>query len=407
MNVTREKAIRLIFLIFLLYGVSSTIISPLIPWISARLDIGYDKIGMLLLYSTISGILSTFAAGRLCDSHDIKKIILVGLIIAAVGFLLFGVYLTFATLIVSLIFLRFGYGIMDTSGYAYGSRLFEGNHSFIYMKMELFWYVGSIISPLLIGGMLYLGIHPKLAFFLFAVIYLATIVLFQAISPTMKKAQPDEGNDAKKKKVNPKSILFFVREPTIICATLALFFFVGAVIGLSSWLTTYFLAFDMAIYQGSLVLSLFWAALSLGLFVARKIIKKTNEITIILIGNLLGVICVFAFSVVNIILIKIIFLMLVGFFVSGICSLTLALSVSRRSDQAGSIVGFMVAGIYTSGIVFQPLLGYVAENIGEGFVIYIVLAGMVASLAINFVLFRLLKKENSTKLILFSKFRAS
>ena len=402
----REKAIRLIFLLFLLYGFSSTIISPLIPWISAKLDIGYDKIGIILLYSTISGILSTFVAGRLCDSRDIKKIILIGLIIATLGFLLFGLYLAFITLVLSLIFLRFGFGIIDTSGYAYGSSLFEGNHSLIYMKMEIFWYAGSIISPLLIGGMLYLGIHPRLAFLFFALIFMATIVLFHVISPPIKNAKLNEEVNAKREKLSPASLLFYVREPIIICGTLALFFFVGSLIGLSSWLTTYFLAFDIAVYQGSLVLSLFWASLSLGLFVARKIIKKTNEITIILIGNLMGTVGVFAFGIVNIVVIKIILLMLVGFFVSGICSLTLALSVSLRSDRAGSIVGFMVAGIYMSGLVFQPLLGFVAEHISEGFVIYIVLTGLVVSLILNFVLFRLLNKKQSTKLILFAGSRA-
>ena len=139
---------------------------------------------------------------------------------------------------------------------------------------------------------------------------------------------------------------------------------------------------------------------------ASKIIKKTNEITIIRIGNLMGKVGVFAFGIVNIVVIKIILLMLVGFFVSGICSLTLALSVSLRSDRAGSVVGFIVAGIYMSGLVFQPLLGFVAEHISEGFVIYIVLTGLVVSLILNFVLFRLLNKKQSTKLILFAGSRA-
>ena len=81
MDFTKQKAIRLVYLIFFLFGVSSTIINPLIPWISENLYIGYDKIGLILLISSLFGVISTAAAGKLCDTWDIKNIILVLFII--------------------------------------------------------------------------------------------------------------------------------------------------------------------------------------------------------------------------------------------------------------------------------------------------------------------------------------
>ena len=399
MDFIKRRAIRQIYLVFFLFGISSTIISPLTPWISDNLSIGYDKIGLIFLISTIFGIISTTVAGKLCDSWNIKNLILIGLVLITLGFLLFGIYLISITLIFSLIFLRIGSGIIDSSSYALASRLSEDKSSIIFMRMDLFFYIGAIISPLIIGGILFFKIDPKLAFLFLSGAYLVTIILFLKGVPGKDSLKSKNHDRREKKESYTSPRFFFLKDPIILTAALMLFFFFGSLFGLISWLTTYFLAFDLAVYQGSLILSLYWVFLALGLSLSQKIIRKTNEITIILIGNLLGTASILIFGFVDIISVKIIFLMLNGLFISGIGALTISISVSQNRDRSGTITGFIIAFGYLSGVIFQPMLGYFAEYIGEGSIIYIVLIGFVITLILSFILYRFLKKKNKAKFL--------
>ena len=59
MDSSRIKTINLLFNIFIFYGISYSAIDPLIPILSERLKIGYDKIGLILLFSAVFTLFST------------------------------------------------------------------------------------------------------------------------------------------------------------------------------------------------------------------------------------------------------------------------------------------------------------------------------------------------------------
>jgi MFS transporter, FHS family, glucose/mannose:H+ symporter len=402
---SKPKTLYSIYLIFFLYGISSAIISPLIPWFSKNLNIGYDKIGLILLFGSIFGIISTFTAGRLCDNLDIKKIIFIGLILTLFGFIIFGFFLSIIFLIITIGFIKLGNGIIDSSGYTYVSYLMQGDHSSAFMRMELFFYIGAIIGPLLISVVLFINLNPRNTFLFFAFSYLIAIILFYILNPWEKNNNFKVKYDDVEDKLKIKSHLFLLKNPIIIITTITLFFFIGALVGLSSWLTTYFIDFNITIYQGSLFLSFYWIALAFGLFLAKKILKKTNEITIILVGSLIGTICIVLFGFINIIFLKVIFLILNGFFISGISSLTISIAASSNPRRPGTIIGFLIAATYFVGIVIQPILGFTAQYIGKRYIFFIVLFCFLINLIFNFVLYWLLKKKNKTKIIFSSIFK--
>jgi MFS family permease len=173
----------------------------------------------------------------------------------------------------------------------------------------------------------------------------------------------------------------------------------------SSWLTTYFLFFNISVYQGSLVLSFYWVFMVSGLFLTQKMIKKTNEITIILYGSILGAISILIFGLVDFVPIKLIFLAMNGFFISGISPMTMSISISQNPNRAGSITGFIIAFYLFGEILFQPLLGFFAEHLGKNSIIYIIIAGFIITMILSFLLFMTLRVKNKTRLIISSGFR--
>ena len=395
-NLDKERTFRLFTYIFLIFGVSATAIDPLIPVISKKLEVGYDKIGLALFIGSIFSLLSTFISGKLSDRFDIKKITITGLLLLFFGYLLFGLHLNFIIFILVMILIRSGFSIIDTSMHSHAAKICSNNHTPIFLKLEIFWYLGAVIGPLLISANLFLKLDSKYTFLLFSFSFAILLVLFYKICPTKEQFNKLEMSVEKSfsKDNNNKNKSVSIKNPVVIMISLVLFFYMGSIFGLSTWLTTYFSAFNMDISISSMILSFYWMLSVFGLLIARKILDRTNEITLLFFGCLLGTICITVFSFIPVLYIKIIFLMFQAIFFSIIFSLSTSISASENPSSVGTILGFNIAFAFAGPIVFQPILGYVAEYIGKDYIMYVVFTGTVLGLILAFILYRILNTRN-------------
>ena len=92
---TKGQILKTFYFIYFLFGLSYVLIDPLIPIIAEEINVGFDKIGIALFIGSIATLISNFISGRLSDRFDIKKLMLIGLILLFVGFTLFGLYLNY------------------------------------------------------------------------------------------------------------------------------------------------------------------------------------------------------------------------------------------------------------------------------------------------------------------------
>ena len=84
-----------------------------------------------------------------------KKLVLLGLFLLFFGFTLFSTYLNFIVFIIVIIFLRVGFGTIDTSIHSFSSKLFKQDISRIFLKLDVAWYSGAAMGPLVVSGILY------------------------------------------------------------------------------------------------------------------------------------------------------------------------------------------------------------------------------------------------------------
>jgi MFS family permease len=404
----RNSTLNLLFVIFIFFGIASTLIDPLIPIISGQLNIGFDRIGLILFAGSALSLAATFLAGRFSDKYDIKKIILVGLILLIAGFFVYGIYLSIIVLIITVVFFRVGYGILDSSIHAYVSKLYFGNHSPIFIRLDFFWYVGAIIGPLVISFFLFLKIDPKWAFLIFAFAALVISVFFyvsyRAVSE--KKSEKninDTGNDSTgsgshgiqsdKARENYSIIL---KNPVIATVCAGLFFYIGIFSILSTWLTTYFADFDIPVSFGSVVLSIFWAFNAFGVFLTGKLIKRSNEKSLIMIYSIIGFISAVAYSIIPLVYLKIVFLILQAIFFSSFFPLLNAIAVHEDIKLSGTILGITISVAILGLVVFQPLTGFIVEHLGNTGINYLLIATALASLITIIILYRLVTIKYGT-----------
>lgn len=393
---TKRQTLITFYYIFALFGLSLLIIDPLIPIIAEEMDVGFDRIGIALFIGSITAFVANFIAGKLSDSIDIKKLILLGLFFLLFGFLLFGIYYNFIIFILVTILLRVGFSIIDTSIHSFSSKLFKKDLSRIFLKLDIAWYAGAVMGPLAISAILYFEFLLKYVFFIFAFIYFVFIAIFYKICPK-KKIDSNNSSLNKDSLDSHKSSFSVLKDPVVTMVSLILFFYMGSVMGLSTWMTTYFLSLGIDVTYGSAILSLYWLFSIMGMIVTTKFVTKYKEISILFYSCIAGIICLVMFSFISFIYVKIAALALQAIFFAAIFPLVNAIAANRDSKNSGTILGFTIAFAFAGSIVFQPLYGYITEYFGKEYIVFVTLAGTLIGFVFVSILFKILKKEHAVR----------
>lgn len=391
-----KKTLGLFYYITILYGVAAISIDPLIPIISKQLNIGYDRIGLILLTGFTFSLISSLITGILCDKVNIKKVLLAGLAILFMGFLIFGFKISVIIFIISLIFQKSGYSSIDSTMHSYVAKVYNNMHTPIFIKIDIMFYIGSIISPLLISFLLFFNISYRYVFFLFAaVIAVLSFLLFLNLKKIdIKKIIIENQNVSETEEKSDTPIKREKLNVIIVLSCLVMFFSMGSLSGTSSWFTTYLSTFNISVAYGSIWLSMMWTVSVLSLIGFLKIFKKTNEISILLFGGILGIIFMSVAALNTNIIIKLIFLLLHAGCYSCFFSMLTSIATYEAHKLKGSVLGIIITCAFSGSIIFQPLLGYFAQYLGSGSVIYVLIAGYFISLIFLLLLFYFLKKRH-------------
>jgi fucose permease len=395
---TKVQTIKTFYLIYTLFGLSYVLIDPLIPVIAEEINVGFDKIGIALFVGSMATLISNFIIGRLSDRVDIKKLILLGLILIFIGFIVFGLYLNYLLFVIILISIRVGFGTLETALRSFTVKLFKKNVSRVFLNLDIGWYSGAFLGPLIISAVLFFDFLPRYVFFITAFIYLVCIIIFYRICPK-KKIITDDQSIKTKNQASKRKGFASLKDPVVIISGLALFFYMGGIMGLSTWFTTYFLDLGIEVSYSSAILSLYWFFSIIGMVITTRIVSRFKEITLLFIGCITGTVCLALFSFIPNVYIKIVFLAILAIFFSVIFPLTTAISSQRDKENSGTILGFVIALTFASSIVFQPIFGYVAEYLGKSNIVFVSLSGAIIGLIFISILFRILKRKPQKALI--------
>ena len=168
-------------------------------------------------------------------------------------------------------------------------------------------------------------------------------------------------------------------------------------VGTSAWLTTYFISFNIAVSLGSLFVAIYWFSTFIGLQILSKIIGRIREEKVLFYGGMVCVASLICFSLINIIYIKIIFLMLVGVSIAGVYPLCGALSVSANPKSAGTSSGITIAMGLVGGLIVSPVMGFVAQYLSKSYVPYVLIIFAVLGTIMSAILLRISLNKNIGK----------
>jgi len=428
----KKKNLRLFYLAYIVMGFTIPIFDPLYPYFSKNFNVGYDKIGIVFFFGSLAGIISIFIAGMICDRFPLRKIFLWSFTISFAGFAVFNIFHNFAGFVVTVIISNIGMMIFWPAVFAKIFHDHNENYSIMYVKLDRFYYLATALGPLLISLLLYLNLSPRYVFALLLVQFFILFISFylgyrdktsnimhvvndaSGLGDSNRHLKHDIPEDMVSKNKGGKRIFRKIVKfltPAVIFANLSLALFAGVLSGTSSWLTTYFTSFNIAVSFSSILVSVYWIFTFLGLQIVSKALNYLNEEKILFYGGIISVISLTCFSFISIIYVKILFLVMVGMSISGIYALCGAITIRANPKSAGTASGFSIGMGLVGGLIVQPVMGFVAQYLSKRYVPYVLIVLAVFGTILSSILLKIslnrkkaeLKNKGIEKNILFIK----
>ena len=371
-----------LFAVFIIFGMSMTIIGAALPKILDSFGWSYFVAGLVLAANAIAYFSFTFVGGYAIRLMGPRRTVVTGLSISALGLLFFAATPDPLTNILLAALIGVGQGFVEMTVNWTTLRLDTAKTGRPMNLMHGAFAVGAILGPLALAGLLQTGFNWIAVYRGMSGVFAALAVLF-LLMPMRLPADTsltESGAVAQRISTHPGYYLSF----------LALFFYVGVELGVSNWVAQYFVAaFDYPVSQSALLVSLFWGGLLAGRFGVPLLYHGPRQDVVLLGFSALATVAIAALS-------------LLGFAATAPFSQSLAMGLVLLSGLGCSIfypavitilgncfpnaqsqaIGFAATGGGIGAFVFPFLMSALAQGWGirAGFATYAVF-GIVMTLA--------------------------
>lgn len=248
----------LLFAVFIIFGMSMTIIGATLPVILTDFQWNYLIAGFVLGAGAIAYFVATFVGGYLVQHWGAKPTLLLGLVLDVVGLSFFATTPEPLTNILLSALIGIGQGAIEITINWSTLRIDEKNSGRPMNLMHGAFAIGAILGPMAVGALIHSGLGWTIVFRGMAAIFvlLAIIMVFTPL-PFAAHAAEKQSASAERLSKHPAYWLSFF----------ALLVYVGVELGISNWVAEYFVAvFSYSPAASAFLVSLFWAGLLAGRF---------------------------------------------------------------------------------------------------------------------------------------------
>ena len=252
-----------LFGVFVLYGTSMTIIGATLPRILADFHWDYVTAGAVIAAGAIAYFLSAFGSGYLIQAIGPKATVLIGVVLDLIGLALFGTWSDPVVNLVLNLLIGVGQGCIEVTINSAVVRLDTKKSGAPMTFMQGAFALGAIIGPVALAVLLQAGGSWTLVYQGMAAVFfllLVALVLLKFDLP-LEMTASDAGNGSLPQKARLAS------HPAYWMAFLVLFLYVGVELGVSNWISEYFIqSFKLDPSAGSTLVSVFWVGILVGRF---------------------------------------------------------------------------------------------------------------------------------------------
>lgn len=360
---------------------STGLIATLFPVVISIFGISKFEVGIMVAVGYIVNMVFQPLTGRFSERYNSRNLLAFGISIIAISMLLFTVSSALASMLLTIILLRFGSSFFHPVGVSAISRNYVGPHLDKSMGFQsAFGNLGNFVV-FLIAAPVYLALGWRGPFFVFALIDITTVVLTLALLRTQPPQHPaarDEKLAAPQKKYGLGLPMYFITTMLITGGSYAVFVNFGNIL-----LVQHHCGLSLA--DG---LMAGWVASAFfGAFVAGEMTSLFGRSRLLELSYLLSALASLGFGIfADNIFIAAPALLINGFFLSATYPAVyseLSAFLGEKSTKKGTSFGILFSGQIIGSSVLGFLGGFIASTFGLGLAYEIVAALLLAAVGLT------------------------
>jgi len=338
------------------FGAALTVMGPLLQPIRETFERGQAEMGLVFLVASAAYIIAVMAGTTASDHYGRRPFVLAGPAFILAGFVIAAVSPTWPVFLTGAFVFGLGMGLVDGALNALVIDVSRQSVASALNYLHLFFGVGAVICPLLVGVALDAGFHWRGIAGATAVLSLTTLLpyLFVRFPPMVQLTRPPA-----------RRVLAALLRPQPLLMLAVILFYVGMEATYSGWLPSYFeIEFGSSRGVAAYSIATMWVGIVVGRglsgLAARYVDHHVLIFTTMGASAATGLLVVVAGSIP----LAFAALAVTGILIGGSFPTALAIGVRGQPAMVGALTGFIVAGAGLAGMIFPPLTGLVVEGLG-------------------------------------------
>ena len=312
-------------------------------------------LGVFYFINAVAYATGSFGGGMLTERFGRRRVLSLATAFLGLGLALLGIAPVWALILITAVPAGFGAGAIDGGVNGLVLDLFPTARGRALNTLHLFFGIGALSSPLVVGRLVEAGV-PWQAILLGTAVVTVPIAMLWAVIRLPHgryKAVTVEG----------------VRSPgrlalrwPLIALEIAIACYVASEVGVSSWLIRFLEEAPLALATTSL--SLYWAGLAVGRLVSARFSDRFDHLRLAALSVLVAGLATIAAVLVPSLAASIALFALVGFASGPVFPLIIAIGGERHPDRSAAVSGFLTSAAVVGGVIYPPVMGFLSVSIG-------------------------------------------
>jgi fucose permease len=338
----------------LLIGWSGLLVPSLIRSIEPAFGQSDAGIGVFFFVNAVAYVAGSMVGGLLTELIGRRVVLSLAVVLIAAGLIGMATVTTWGLFLVSAMPFGLGSGAIDGGTNGLVLDLYPTSRGRALNLLHLFFSLGALASPLVIGRLVEAGVAWQS-------VMLGTALAALPLAAVLAIADLPSGRHTRTR--GPSAARVGLALPLIALAV-AIACYVASEVGVSNWLVRFLEAATVGLATSAL--ALFWGCLALGRLVSARLGDRFDHARFAATSSLVAAIALAAAAVVPSLPASIVLFGVVGFAFGPIYPLIMAVAGDRFPERSAAVSGFLAGCAVIGAIFYPPVMGFISVGVGLG-----------------------------------------
>ena len=351
---SKSRLIPAMILGILTYGLIAALLGTILPELGEEFGLSAEQSGMIATMQALGLMIASVAVGPIVDNKGKKTGIVAGLGGITLGLLGLIYTASYEVALLSMLILGLGGGMLVTGSNALISEISEEKRSSALNLLNMFFGLGTMITPLLAANVGALSSTYALSI---ALTVFAALTLLVNMATPMPPPTGDRGFVASEAPA-------LLRQPALYLLSLMLFLYVACEVGVFNWLVKY-LVDEQGVeisYARNVLAWGFALGLLLGRVIVSRILLAVAEIKVTLWASVAMLVTTFAMLKVGDPVLVGVSVFVAGLAMAPMFPTTLGICGNIFTKMTGTAMGIVITSGWIGLTLSSYIIGFVAER---------------------------------------------